>query len=181
MIYICSCKYSKFLRGQTVPSFYIKNLKNLQLIIEQLAEDNLPGEEYFIVDINVSSEKGPSKISILLDGDNGVTIDDCVKLSRAVGNLLEENEIMESKYTLEVTSPGVDYPLSSIRQYKKNIGRKLKVTNKEGKDIKGLLKEVSEEKITIDKEIKKGRKISYEPIELAFNEIKKTIVQVSFK
>mgnify|MGYP001793886952 CR=1 FL=1 len=156
-------------------------MKNLQTIIQRLAKENLAHKEHFIVDVKVSAEKGPSKVSILLDGDNGVTIDDCVNLSRAVGHILEEEELMESKYTLEVTSPGVDFPLSSLRQYRKNVGRKLRITLKEGKDLKGVLKEVDEQKILIDKEVKKGKKIMHEPLAVAFDEINKTIVQVSFK
>ncbi len=181
MIYICRCKYNKFLRGQRVPSFYITNLENLQSIVHQLATDNLKGDEFFLADVSVSSEKGPAKISILLDGDNGVTIDDCAVLSRAIGNILEEQNIIGSKYTLEVSSPGVDYPLSSLRQYLKNIDRHLKVTTKEGKEIKGILKGASEEFISLDREVKKGKKITHEPLQLATDEIKKTIVQVSFK
>ena len=116
-----------------------------------------------------------------MDGDNGVTIDDCVKLSRAVGNYLEEEEVMDTKYTLEVSSPGIDIPLSSLRQYRKNIGRRLKISLAEGKDVKGILKEVDENELLLDKEVKKGKKITYEPVKLAFSEINKTIVQVSFK
>ncbi len=181
MIYICRRKYNKFLRGQRVPSFYITNLENLQSIVHQLAIENLNGDEFFIADVKVSAEKGPTKISILLDGDNGVTIDDCVALSRAVGNILEERDIISSKYTLEVSSPGVDHPLSSLRQYLKNIDRHIKVTTTEGDEIRGILKEVSEENLLMDREIKKGKKINHEPLQLAMSEIKKTIVQVSFK
>ena len=174
-------KYNKFLRGHRVPSFYIKNLKNLQSGIRQMAEGFLTNNEHFIVDVLVSTEKGPSKILVLLDGDNGVTIDDCVSLSRAIGHELEENEIMESKYTLEVSSPGVDFPLSSHRQYLKNIGRSVKVYTNEGKEIKGILKEISESVMLLDKEVKKGKKITFEPMELPLEDVKKTIVQVSFK
>jgi ribosome maturation factor RimP len=174
-------KYNKFLRGHRVPSFYIKNLKNLKSIIKQKAESFLRSEEHFIVDVIVSSEKGPSKILILLDGDNGVSIDDCVSLSRAVGNEMEEEELMEDKYTLEVSSPGIDFPLSSPRQYSKNIERSVKVYTEEGEEIKGVLKEVDEKGILLDKEVKKGKKISYEPMQLPFGKIIKTIVQVSFK
>ena len=99
----------------------------------------------------------------------------------ATSLILEEEELMESKYTLEVTSPGVDFPLSSLRQYRKNVGRKLRITLKEGKDLKGVLKEVDEQKILIDKEVKKGKNIMHEPLAVAFDEINKTIVQVSFK
>ncbi len=154
---------------------------NLQSSIKALAEGHLTSEEHFIVDVIISSESGPSKILILLDGDNGVTIDDCVALSRAVGHEMEETEMMDSKYVLEVSSPGVDFPLASVRQYKKNLGRSIKIYPVEGSDFKGLLKEVSEQGVVIDKEIKKGKKISYEPLQLNFDEIKKTIVQVSFK
>ena len=146
-----------------------------------MAEGFLTNNEHFIVDVIMSSENGPSRILVLLDGDNGVTIDDCVSLSRAIGHELEENELMESKYTLEVSSPGVDFPLSSERQYLKNIGRSVKIYTNDGKDFIGILKEVSESVIKLDKEVKKGRKITFEPTELPLGEVKKTIVQVSFK
>lgn len=156
-------------------------MENLKSIVNQISEENLKDSTFFIVDVNVSSDKGPTKITILLDSDNGVTIDDCVSLSRAVGGTLEERNLIDAKYTLEVTSPGVDHPLNTVRQYRKNIGRKLKLTTTEGAEFKALLKEVSDEKILLDKEVKKGKKIDHEPVELAYNEIKKAIVQVSFK
>ncbi|MEQ9166553.1 MAG: ribosome maturation factor RimP [Fulvivirga sp.] len=156
-------------------------MKNLQSGIRQMAEGFLTNNEHFIVDVILSSEKGPSKILVLLDGDNGVTIDDCVSLSRAIGHELEENEIMEDKYTLEVSSPGVDFLLSSHRQYLKNIGRSVKVYTNEGEEIKGVLKEISETMLLLDKEVKKGKKITFEPMELSLEDVKKTIVQVSFK
>ena len=112
-------------------------------------------ETFFIADVTVSSLKGPTKVSILLDGDMGVTIDDCVEMSRAVGNALEEDNMIDAKYTLEVSSPGVDHPLSDVRQYKKNIGRKLRVTLSDGKDVKGKLAEVTDKLIVVEKETKK--------------------------
>lgn len=136
---------------------------------------------FFIVDVLVSADKGPTKITILLDNDNGVNIDDCASLSRAVGHYLEENEIIDDKYTLEVTSPGVDHPLNSVRMFRKNIGRRLKITTSEGKEIKALLKEVNDDKVLLDKEVKKGKKIDHEPLEMEYGQIKKAIVQVSFK
>ncbi|MEQ8926487.1 MAG: ribosome maturation factor RimP [Fulvivirga sp.] len=156
-------------------------MENLKSIVTKLAEANLTKKEHFLVEVIVSADKGPTKITILLDGDDGVTIDDCAEMSRAVGFALEEDEIVDSKYTLEVTSPGVDYPLDTLRQYKKNIGRKLKITTSEGKDVKGILKEVNEKGVLLDKEVKKGKKIDHVPLEMAFDQIKRTIVQVSFK
>jgi ribosome maturation factor RimP len=156
-------------------------MKNLQTIVRAIAEKNLKNEEYFIADIVVSSENGPSKISVFLDGDNGVSIDDCVDLSRAIANVLEEEDLVDSKYTLDVSSPGVDFPLNSVRQYNKNVGRSVKVTTTEGADLKGKLTTVTAQGIVLDKEVKKGKRVAYEPINLVYNDIKKTIVQVSFK
>ncbi|WP_235689733.1 ribosome assembly cofactor RimP [Fulvivirga lutea] len=156
-------------------------MENLKSIVTKLAEANLTKKEHFLVDVIVSADKGPTKITILLDGDEGVTIDDCAEMSRAVGFALEEDEIVDSKYTLEVTSPGVDFPLDTLRQYKKNIGRKLKISTTDGKDIKGILKEVSEKRLLLDKEVKKGKKVDHVPLEMSFDQIKRTIVQVSFK
>ena len=156
-------------------------MKNLQSIVKSIAEQNLKSNDHFIAEVVVSSESGPCKISVFLDGDNGVTIDDCVDLSRAIANELEEADLVEAKYTLDVSSPGVDFPLNSVRQYNKNIGRDVKVTTADGTDIKGKLKGVNTEGIVLDKEQKKGKKISYDQIKIDFKDIKKTIVQVSFK
>jgi ribosome maturation factor RimP len=171
-------KYNKFLRGHRVPSFY---MKNLQTIVRDIAEKNLTSEDFFIADIVVSSESGPCKIFIFLDGDNGVSIDDCVALSRAVANVLEEEDLVDSKYTLDVSSPGVDFPLNSERQYNKNVGRGVKVITTAGTELRGKLINVTANGIALDKEVKKGNKVSHEPIELAYEDIKRTIVQVSFK
>ena len=156
-------------------------MESIATIVRQLAEENLKGEEYFIADVSVSSGNGPSKIAILLDSDEGVNIDDCAELSRAVGHILEERDIIGGKYTLEVSSPGVDFPLSSLRQYKKNIGRGVKITLSDGKDVKGKLKDATDAKLVVDKEKKKGKLTTYEEIEIPMSEVKKTIVQVSFK
>jgi len=149
--------------------------------IEALATEHIKDDSHFLVDIVISSKKGPSKILILLDGDEGVNIDDCAELSRSVGFQLEEQEVLDSKYTLEVSSPGVDYPLKTIRQYKKNVGREVKITSVTDEEIKGVLKGVGEEVIVLDKKIKKGKKIELSEVEIPLQDIKKTIVQISFK
>lgn len=152
--------------------------------LSQIAENHLKDESHFIVDVEISSTKGPKKVLVLLDGDSGVTIDDCADLSRAIGAEVEENNIIEDAYRLEVSSPGLDYPLQSTRQYNKNIGRKLKISLQEGKDIIGILKAVDEEKLVVDHEVKKGKKGSkseYKEVEIPRSEINKTIVQISFK
>ena len=95
--------------------------------IKKVAEERLANDGQFIVDVTVSARKGPKKVLIIMDGDQGVNIDDCADLSRRVSQELEEKSFFEEAYTLEVSTPGVDQPLKLKRQYVKNIGRKLKV------------------------------------------------------
>jgi ribosome maturation factor RimP len=103
-------------------------------------------------------------------------------LSRNVSGELEENEIMPEAYTIEVSSPGLDYPLSSERQYKKNIGRELKVNHSGDKEEIGKLLEVTAEGIKLlVKRKEKGKKATEEELMIPYGEVKKSVVQVSFK
>jgi ribosome maturation factor RimP len=94
---------------------------------------------------------------------------------------LETNELLDEAYTLEVSSPGLDYPLTEMRQYQKNIGRSLKVYLLSGEEVLGKLKEVEEQgiKLVVTKK-EKGKKSVEEEQSVSLNEIKKSIVQVSF-
>ena len=121
------------------------------------------------------------KILVLIDGDDGVNIDVCASISRQIGHNLEENETIDKAYTLEVSSPGVDHPLLSSRQYQGRVGKRLKITLKTGEEIIGKLLTSTEEMLTISKEIKKGKKIETEDTELTYNDIEKSFVLISFK
>ncbi len=149
--------------------------------IISLVEENLADDGHFLVDVIISANKGPRKVLILIDGDEGITVDDCATLSRKVGFKLEEDDTIEDKYTLEVSSPGVDLPLTIQRQYKKNIGRSLKITTVENSEILGNLLDVHDDSIILDKELKRGKKKEYTKVEMPFSTINKAIVQVSFK
>ena len=150
--------------------------------IIQYLEPLLDTEKYFVVDILVSPSKINQKITILIDTDEGISIDDCAVISRKLGNLLEENEAIENAYRLEVSSPGVDYPLSTERQFRKNIGRKLKVTFKDGRTEQiGTIQTVSEDAIVLvsDKKSKsKAEPVEPEPIKIV--DISKAQIQISF-
>lgn len=149
--------------------------------ILEIANAHLSDPSHFVVEVDISKSKGPKKVKILLDGDEGVNIDDCADLSRAVSNEIEEKELIETAYTMEVSSPGIDYPLSSVRQYKKNIGRKLKIQLTDDKELKGELKHVADDVITIATSKGKGKNKEKEEVEIPLSNIKKTIVQISFK
>jgi ribosome maturation factor RimP len=147
--------------------------------IEQLLEPLLENDNFFIVDIKVSLSKVHSKVTILLDSDEGIKIDECTAISRQLGT--EIDEIMPEKYTLEVSSPGVDFPLKSERMYRKNIGRTLKVIQKDGSEIKGSLESVGFEHITIFEDKKRKKHEELIPFLIQFINIKESQVIVSFK
>lgn len=148
--------------------------------IRDLALANLSPDK-FLVDVTVSAKKGPVKILILLDGDQGVTIDDCAEVSRALSKGLEEQNLIPDNYTLEVSTPGVDHPLKLRRQYLKNIGRTVKLTLSENKVVEGKLTEVSGQHVVLNREEGGGKKKEIKTLEIPFSEIEKAVVLVSFK
>lgn len=157
-------------------------MAELKQAVSEFVQKHLPDETHFVVDIKLEEVAGKTKILILIDADQGVTIQACAKLSRAVSGELEENEIIGDAYVLEVSSPGLDFPLNSKRQYQKNIGRELKLTLTSGTDVLGKLLDLDEEKVRLlVKKKEKGKKATEEEVLVPFAEIKKSIVQVSFK
>ena len=156
-------------------------MSDLKHVIVDLVEKHLPDAEHFIVEVKIERVADKTKVLVLVDADQGMTIAACAKLSRALSGELETSELLEEAYTLEVSSPGLDYPLTEKRQYLKNQGRSLKVYLQTGEEILGKLKEVEELGIKLGVTKKeKGKKSVEEERIVSFTEIKKSIVQVSF-
>jgi ribosome maturation factor RimP len=149
--------------------------------IRRLAEAHLTDSRHFIVDVVVSARKGPKKVLVIVDGDEGVSIDDCAAISRALSKELEDTSVLgDESYLLEVSTPGLDQPLKLKRQYSKNIGRRLKVKLTEGQE-EGKLESVSENSITLVQETGSGKKKVTKTVEIDFSQIEKAFVMVSFK
>ncbi len=122
------------------------------------------------------------KVTIIADGDNGISIQQCALISRRLSKRIEEAYGDEIVYTLEVTSPGADQPLVYPRQYKRHVGRKLKVVLQNGEEKTGELTEVSETGIVLNDEKKdKGKKVVLTPVTITFPEIAKSNIIISFK
>ena len=175
-------KYSICIEGTKVPSFIVDVfVKNAKEKIEQqvllLLEEH---SDLFLIDVVVKGNTGTVKVVIILDGDEGVGIDNCVSISRQLSGFLEEEDLIEGKYTLEVTSAGVEHPLQLPRQYTKNIGRNVRVVAGDQSIFEGKLASVSDDQITLEIIKDKKKKIT-EQVELPFSEIDKTNVLVSFK
>jgi ribosome maturation factor RimP len=145
-------------------------------------------DEFFIVDILIAGAGGRQKITVLLDGDSGITIDKCAEISRVLGEEIEKRDLISQNYILEVSSPGIDHPLKYNRQYKRNIGRKLKVQLVDDQTYSGTLKDVKDDCIIVEAEVQatdntgkvlKNKKAILDT-EIPFDKIKKTNVIISF-
>jgi ribosome maturation factor RimP len=147
--------------------------------VKKIAEQHLATGQ-FLVDVIVTAKKGPKKVMILADADQGFTIDDCATLSRLVSKELDDKGLIDDNYFLEVSTPGVDHPLKLNRQFVKNIGRSLKVRLKET-TVEGKLTEVTADKIVLLQEIGSGKKKETKSEELLIADIEKAFVQISFK
>ena len=145
--------------------------------IYTLLEPLLEGSDIFIVSIKV---KPVNNLKVFLDADGGFSIDKCTSVNRRLYAQIEAvNLFPDGDFSLEVSSPGVDEPLQQMRQYRKNIGRKVTVTDDEGVDKTGILKDVTDEEITL--EIKPAKqKESLIITQIPFSKIKKTVVQIIF-
>ncbi len=146
-----------------------------ELLTKALEEE----EALFLIDFSVTAD---NKIKVILDGDLGVTVEDCVKISRAIEHNLDREE---EDFSLEVASAGATAPMRLPRQYKKNIGRTLSVDTLEesyegdltATDDKGI---VLEWKAREPKPTGKGKITVRKIREIPFSEIKEAKVVLKF-
>ncbi|MCK5087039.1 MAG: hypothetical protein KAQ90_05935, partial [Melioribacteraceae bacterium] len=90
-------------------------------------------------DIEFKGQSKDSIIGVFVDNKIGVTTEDCVRISRILGDLIEDQNLIDSKYRLNVSSPGVDRPLKFIEQYTKNINKELEVTYAQNEQTKNIV------------------------------------------
>jgi ribosome maturation factor RimP len=120
--------------------------------IKELAAPLAEERGLFVVDIELKTGSG-NELWVYLDAeDRGINLDECAEISRELGFVIDAHELLESKYRLNISSPGLSRPLSDARQYSKNIGRMIKLRYWEGdetKRIKGMLEQASHQKLTV--------------------------------
>lgn len=149
-----------------------ETIEKIHAFIEPLLE----GTDVFIVDVKI---KPTNNIKVFLDADGGFSIEKCVAVNRKLYHLIEESGMYpDGDFSLEVSSPGIDEPLTLLRQYKKNVGRKVAVTDTDDKETVGLLATVTDETITLEVKAHKAKPAAM--VEVPFSKIKKTIVQIIF-
>lgn len=134
----------------------------------------------FLIDLTITDS---NKIIVILDGDDGVQLQDCVDVSRSIDQNLDREEL---DFSLEVASVGVGSPLKMVRQYTKNVGRMLIVKLNDGTTIEAKLDEASDEQIVLSwearepKKVGKGKETVQKRKEISYNEIKEAIVTIIF-
>ncbi len=144
--------------------------------IESLVEEFLKGTELFLVAVKVSSS---NKITVLADRNSGITIDDCIAIHRHIESSLDRDA---EDFELQVSSPGLDHPFAVFRQYLKNEGRKVEVTDIEGTKLTGKLKNVTSGGFELETELKvKGKTKELKDISFNFDQVKTTRAILTIK
>lgn len=150
-------------------------IEKIEEFVKHFIEKNA---DLFLVEIK--SAPG-NKVTVLLDGDNGITIENCTSVNKALYKFIEETGLFgANNFSLEVSSPGVDKPLKLLRQYKKNVGRKVEVILNDGTKSEGTLTKVNDDEITIDEKTGKKNKMEMKTKTILFNQIKHTTVLITF-
>lgn len=125
-------------------------------IVDSLVRGKIAEMGYELDEVEYVKEYGNMVLTLYIDSENGVTIDDCEKVSRAIDPILDENDPIEEAYYLSVSSIGIDRPLKKDKDFERNMGKKLQVKlyapiNKE-KELLGVLTGYDEENFTINVE-----------------------------
>jgi ribosome maturation factor RimP len=166
------------MREAMLPSFY-KNMTFKEKVLNLLETGLSEKPSIFLIDLTITDA---FKIIVTLDGDNGVTLQDCIDISRSIEHNLDREE---QDFSLEVASVGVGSPLKLKRQYVKNVGRTL-IVKLAASTIEAELVDANDEFITLawtarePKKVGKGKETVNKRQEIPYEDIKEAIVTVTF-
>jgi len=134
--------------------------------------------QFFLVEVKI---RPTNNIKVFLDGDHGIPIEKCVMYNRQLYKMIEESGLFPADdFSLEVSSPGLDEPLKMLRQYRKNVGRKVEVLLKDGIKTEGVLKSVTDDAIEVEETRGKNKKKEIIGHHFSFDAIKSTKIQIVF-
>lgn len=143
--------------------------------IERYLEGILAGKDIFLVGVKVDNN---NKIIVHIDTSEGISIDDCARVSRELEEKLDRDR---EDFALEVSSPGLDSPFRVIEQYQKNVGKRINLVKTDGEKLEGVLKKTGENGIVLEMTRgRKGQPKDPELLELSFAEIKSGRASIQF-
>jgi ribosome maturation factor RimP len=151
--------------------------EKVEKLLAQALEEN---PSLFLIDMSISTA---NQIRIIIDGDTGVSVEDCMAVSRAIEHNLDREE---EDFSLEVSSAGISQPLTLPRQYKKNIGRKLAIKTKEGEKLEGTLVRATDSNCELHwkarepKPVGKGKITVEKQVVVPFSDIEEATVKITF-
>ena len=125
---------------------------------------------FYLEDITITSAGRRSMLTVIVDGDTHLSLDQVTVATKAISEIVENIQSLgQTPFTLEVTSPGLDRPLTKPRHWRKNLDRLVKVILLDGKEVKGRVKDVSESNATVDEQV------------INFTDIKRATLEIEFK
>jgi ribosome maturation factor RimP len=151
--------------------------EKVENLLQEAFEEN---NSLFLIELNVNEA---NHITVIIDGDKGVSVNDCIAVSRKIEHNLDREE---EDFSLDVSSVGVSSPLEMPRQYQKNIGRSLAVTTVNGEKIEGKLTSFEDNKITLKwkarepKPVGKGKITVNKEAVLPLEDVKEAKVIITF-
>lgn len=121
--------------------------------LKKWAEDAFERDDLFVVEVEAKGFTGSQTITLYLDGDKGVSLEECTRISRSLSHRLEEEDIIAGKYDLRVSSPGKERSLMLPRQYAQHVGRTVEIREEIDGEVekkKGKLLSSDLEKVEIE-------------------------------
>lgn len=137
--------------------------------VRGFVDDVVAGTPHFVVELDVRGAPGSRAVDVFLDSDDGLGVDTLAEISRSIAFLLDTEDVIAGRYRLTVSSPGLDRPLRLPRQYRKNVGRKLRVHHRKpggdgNTDTLGNLVEADDEAVEVALSDAERRRIPYDDI-----------------
>jgi len=129
---------------------------------------------FYLEDITITSAGRRSMLTVIVDGDTHLSLDQVTVATKAISEIVENIQSLgQAPFTLEVTSPGLDRPLTKPRHWRKNIDRLVKIVLLDGKEIKGRVKDATEISATVDEQAIKFSDIKRATLEIEFKQVGK--------
>ena len=129
---------------------------------------------FYLEDITITSAGRRSMLTVIVDGDTHLSLDQVTVATKAISEIVENIQSLgQAPFTLEVTSPGLDRPLTKPRHWRKNIDRLVKIVLLDGKDVKGRVKDATDISATIDEQVIKFSDIKRATLEIEFKQVGK--------